>query len=82
MKKTVKFGIFGLGRGSSFYKAVLSNNGDIVAVCDRDENKLKRLRRSWGRTLLFTATLTLFWSIPSWRRSFFATIFTNTPSLP
>ena len=37
MKRTVKFGIFGLGRGSTFYNVILSNNGEIVAVCDRNE---------------------------------------------
>ena len=38
---TVKIGIFGLGRGSSFYNSILLNNGEIVAVCDRREEKLE-----------------------------------------
>ena len=48
MKRSVKFGIFGLGRGSSFYKAILANNGDIVAVCDRDEGKLQKAKEILG----------------------------------
>ena len=34
-KKTIKMGIFGGYRGSYFYKCVLANNAEIVAVCDR-----------------------------------------------
>ena len=48
MKKTIKFGIFGLRRGSSFYKNVLANNGEIVAVCDREERKLDAARKALG----------------------------------
>ena len=48
MKKSIKFGIFGLGRGSTFFNAVLSNNGDIVAVCDRDESKLQKTKETLG----------------------------------
>lgn len=49
MKKVIKFGIFGLGRGSTFYNAVLTNNGEIVAVCDRDEQKLAEAAEKLGR---------------------------------
>ena len=48
MKKVIKFGIFGLGRGSTFYNAVLTNNGEIVAVCDRDEQKLAEAAEKLG----------------------------------
>ena len=48
MKRSIKFGIFGLGRGSTFYKVILANN-DIVAVCDRDESKLEEARKHLGR---------------------------------
>ncbi|MBR2876907.1 MAG: Gfo/Idh/MocA family oxidoreductase, partial [Clostridia bacterium] len=40
----IKFGIFGLGRGSGFYDGVAANNGEVVAVCDFDEEKLKKAR--------------------------------------
>ena len=46
--KTIKFGIFGLGRGSYFYDTVMVNNGEIVAVCDRDENKLAEAKKYLG----------------------------------
>ena len=48
MKKLIKFGIFGLGRGASFYNTVLVNNGEIVAVCDRDEAKLAEAKKLIG----------------------------------
>ena len=64
MKKTVKFGIFGLGRGSSFYKAVLSNNGDIVAVCDRDENKLKKAKEKLGEDVALYSDFDTFLEHP------------------
>lgn len=49
--KTVKIGIFGLGRGSSFYNNILLNNGEIVAVCDRQEEKLAEARTLLGKDL-------------------------------
>ena len=52
MKKKIKFGIFGLGRGSAFYKAVLLNNGNIVAVCDRDHDKLLRAKEELGKEVV------------------------------
>jgi len=52
MKRTVKFGIFGLGRGSTFYKVVLANNGEIVAVCDRNEQKLEKAKEKLGNDLV------------------------------
>ena len=48
MKRKIKFGIFGLGRGGSFYNTVLVNNGEIVAVCDRDEEKLAEAKKQIG----------------------------------
>ncbi len=46
--KTIKFGVFGLGRGASFYNNILANNGDVVAVCDRDAAKLEEAKRRLG----------------------------------
>ncbi|MBQ7779377.1 MAG: Gfo/Idh/MocA family oxidoreductase [Clostridia bacterium] len=40
--KTIKLGIFGLGRGSSFMESVLVNNGEVVALCDRDVKKMEK----------------------------------------
>ena len=45
MKKTIKFGIFGLGRGGSFFDNVLVNNGEIVAVCDTIQQRLDNTKK-------------------------------------
>lgn len=42
--KKVKLGIFGLGRGGSFYDSIAANDGEVVAVCDRDEEKLQNAK--------------------------------------
>lgn len=44
--KTIKMGIFGGYRGSSFYNSILANNAEIVAVCDfnvKYANKAKEM---------------------------------------
>lgn len=54
-RREIKIGIFGLGRGSAFYQSILLNDGDIVAVCDRDTEKLQRAKREIGKdTALYT----------------------------
>ena len=35
--KTVRIGIFGLQRGASYIDNILANNGEIVAICDKDK---------------------------------------------
>ncbi len=40
--KQIKIGIFGLGRGASFIDNILACNGDIVAICDKDEELLAK----------------------------------------
>ncbi len=52
--KKIKFGIFGLGRGSSFYDAVAANNGEIVAVCDFDREKLKKAKEEHNSVTVYT----------------------------
>ena len=49
--KTIKMGIFGLGRGAHFYKSVLANNGEVVAVCDKNESKFDKAREILGNDL-------------------------------
>lgn len=39
--KKIKLGVFGLGRGRTYFDNVINNDGEIVAVCERDEDKLK-----------------------------------------
>ncbi|MBE6597195.1 MAG: Gfo/Idh/MocA family oxidoreductase [Ruminococcaceae bacterium] len=46
--RTIKFGVFGLGRGSSFYENILLNNGEVVAVCDMSEEKLADAKAKLG----------------------------------
>ena len=38
---TIRVGIFGCMRGGSFPKAILMNNGEIVALCDRSAEKME-----------------------------------------
>lgn len=40
--RNIKIGIFGLFRGSDFLTNVLLNDGIVVAVCDRNEEEVKR----------------------------------------
>lgn len=47
--KTIKFGVFGLGRGSSFYESIMLNNGEVVAVCDVNEKKLEDAQKKLGK---------------------------------
>ena len=50
----IKFGIFGLGRGSGFYDGVSANNGEVVAVCDFDEKKLKKAKEEHPDVTTYT----------------------------
>lgn len=50
--KKISIGIFGLGRGASFYNDITANNGDIVAVCDKDEEKLAEAKKILGDNLV------------------------------
>lgn len=52
--KKIKFGIFGLGRGSGFYDAVAANNGEVVAVCDFNEEKLKKAKEELSGVTTYT----------------------------
>ena len=49
--KTVKFGIFGLGRGSNFISSVLKNDGEIVAICDKNAEKCEQFKKMYGKDL-------------------------------
>ena len=39
--KKIRLGVFGLGRGSTYFDNIINNDGEIVAVCERNEEKLK-----------------------------------------
>ena len=55
--RTVKIGVFGIYRGGTFYDTIRYNNGEIVAVCDKDEARLAEAREKLGDDL---ATYTNF----------------------
>ena len=37
----IRIGVFGLGRGSTYFDNITNNDGEIVAICERDEKKIK-----------------------------------------
>lgn len=41
--KKIRLGLFGLGRGSSFMDIVLANDGEVVALCERDEARMNKV---------------------------------------
>ena len=51
--KKVKIGVFGLGRGFSHLESILQNNGDVVAVCDMSDDKLKKAQEKLGDVALY-----------------------------
>lgn len=46
--KKIRFGIFGYSRGESFVKYILANNGEVVAVCDKREDRLEKAKQKLG----------------------------------
>ncbi len=52
--KTIKVGVFGLGRGYAHLDSILQNNGEVVAVCDQSEEKLARTREKLGEVACYT----------------------------
>ncbi|MBR5308421.1 MAG: Gfo/Idh/MocA family oxidoreductase [Clostridia bacterium] len=50
----IRIGIFGLNRGGHYIDIILANNGDIVAICDKDERKIKNAQKKLGDVPSFT----------------------------
>ena len=46
--KTVRIGIFGYFRGAAYADHILANNGQIVAVCDKNEERLQEAKDKLG----------------------------------
>ena len=44
----IRIGVFGGGRGSNFYDCIMQNNGEIVAVCDKKEERLEKAKEKLG----------------------------------
>ncbi len=47
-KRTVKIGIFGGYRGGNYYKNLMANNAEIVAVCDKNELYANKAKEALG----------------------------------
>lgn len=49
--KQIRIGIFGVFRGCiGFFDNILANNGEIVAICDKNEDRLQRAAKQLGGT--------------------------------
>ena len=46
----IRVGIFGFSRGGAYAKHFLDNNAEIVAVCEKDEKRLKRAEDLLGES--------------------------------
>ena len=46
--KTIRIGIFGLGRGASFINIIKSCGGEIVAVCETNEKRVQKALEKIG----------------------------------
>ncbi len=47
--KKIKLGVFGLGRGKDYFDNIINNDGEIVAVCERNEKKLSEALEYLGK---------------------------------
>ena len=52
--KKIKIGIFGLRRGLDNAKSIMFNDGEIVAVCDKRESRIRDAKKLLGDVLAFT----------------------------
>ena len=44
----IKIGVFGCNRGSDYFRSLLANNANIVAVCDKDDFWLNKAKERLG----------------------------------
>lgn len=49
--KKIKVGVFGLGRGTAQIDCLLLNNAEVVAVCDKMESRLEKMKEKLGDDL-------------------------------
>lgn len=52
--KKVRIGIFGLSRGYTNAKSIMLNDGEIVAICDKRQSRIKRAKETLGDIPAFT----------------------------
>ncbi|MBQ4323360.1 MAG: Gfo/Idh/MocA family oxidoreductase, partial [Clostridia bacterium] len=62
--KQVKIGIFGANRGGDYITALLANNADIVAICDKDEFWLNKRREQLGDSVAYYTSFDKFLEHP------------------
>lgn len=46
--KTIRIGIFGVRRGSDFFKSILYNGGEIVAICEKNQERVEGALKQLG----------------------------------
>ena len=44
----IRIGVFGVNRGSDYFRALLGNNANIVAICDKDDFWLNKAKETLG----------------------------------
>ena len=50
----IRIGVFGLRRGASVFDEIRENGGEIVAVCEKDEEQIKSLAEELGDAAVYT----------------------------
>jgi len=43
--------MFGVNRGSAYYDIVRANEGELVAICEKDEERCQQAKEYWGENL-------------------------------
>ena len=73
--RTIKIGIFGLGRGSAFYESIMLNNGEIVAVCETNPQKIAKAKEKLGADLVVYDSFDAFIAHPGMEAVFLSNYF-------
>ncbi len=62
--KQVRIGVFGANRGGDYITALLANNADVVAICDKDEFWLNKRREQLGDSVAYYTSFDKFLEHP------------------
>ena len=49
--KKIRLGMFGVNRGSAYYDIVRANDGELVAICEKDQERCEQAKEYWGENL-------------------------------
>ena len=52
--KTIRFGVFGLGRGDDFVGNMRKNGAELVAICDKNEELLAKRQEQYPGVAAYT----------------------------